>query len=101
MAKKSKITQQLRRQQIVEKYRKLRHELKRKAVNPNLSLEERQQAQLRLQKLPRDASPVRLRNRCSVDGRPRGYLRKFGVSRVKLRKLANEGMLPGVVKSSW
>lgn len=101
MAKKSKIAANLRRQAMVEKYAERRKELKARSVNPHLSDEERDAAMAALHALPRNASPTRVRNRDSVDGRPRGFLRKFGTSRVRLRKYANEGLLPGVVKSSW
>ena len=69
--------------------------------NPNSTPEQVDEAVIQLQKMPRDASPVRVRNRCSQSGRPRGFVRKFGISRVALRKLALEGQIPGVVKSSW
>ena len=75
--------------------------LKKIINNPASTPEEVDAAMLKLQKLPRDASPVRVRNRCSQTGRPRGYLRKFGMSRVTLRELALEGQIPGVTKSSW
>lgn len=82
-------------------YRQRRAEAKRIINDPRSTPEQVDAAVLRLQKMPRDASPVRVRNRCSQTGRPRGYLRKFGVSRVALRELALEGQIPGVVKSSW
>ncbi len=75
--------------------------LKKTINNPESTPEEVDAAQLKLQKMPRNASPVRVRNRCSQTGRPRGYLRKFGISRIALRELALEGQIPGVVKSSW
>ena len=101
MAKKSKIARNQQRMQIVERYQERRAQLKRDSVNPHLSQAERDAAMTALHKLPRDASPTRVRNRDSIDGRPRGYLRKFGVSRVNLRVLAHAGELPGVTKSSW
>lgn len=101
MAKKSIIAANLRRQHMVEKYATRRLELKARSVNPHLTSEERAEAMAALHALPRNASPTRLRNRDVVDGRPRGYLRKFGLSRVRLRKYAHEGNLPGVIKSSW
>lgn len=101
MAKKSKIAREKQRQEIVERYAQRRLELKRQLVNPDSTDDEREEARLGLQKLPRDASPVRLRNRDQVDGRPRGYLRKFGLSRVRFREMAHRGELPGVTKSSW
>ena len=101
MAKKSKIARNKQRLEIVERYAERRAELKRQLVSPDSTDEQREEARLGLQKLPRDASPVRLRNRDQVDGRPRGYLRKFGRSRVRFREMAHRGELPGVTKSSW
>lgn len=101
MAKKSKIARNLQRQATVAKYAERRAELKKRSVDMNLSDEERAQAMAALHKLPRDASPTRVRNRDMTDGRPRGYFRKFGLSRVRLRELAHNGDLPGVTKSSW
>lgn len=89
MAKKSKIVKNEKRREVVERYREKAAELKAKGDY------------LALQKLPRDASPTRLRNRDSIDGRPRGYMRKFGLSRIKFRDLAHKGELPGVKKASW
>lgn len=101
MAKKSKIAKNEQRKAIVARYAERRKELKRIISSPNSSDEERMDAQAELQRQPRDASPVRVRNRDSYDGRPRGYLRKFGISRVRLREMAHNGELPGVSKSSW
>lgn len=101
MAKKSKIAADRRRREIVERYAERRARLKRAAVDPNLGESERAQARAALQKLPRDASPTRLRNRDLADGRPRGHLRTFGLSRVRFREMAHRGELPGVTKSSW
>lgn len=101
MAKKSKIARNQQRQVIVERYAAKRLELKKALVDPNGTDESREAARLGLQKLPRDASPVRLRNRDSIDGRPRGVLSKFGVSRVRFRDMAHRGELPGITKSSW
>ena len=101
MAKKSKIARNKQRAQTVAKYAERRAQLKRDSVNPHLPASEREAAMSALHRLPRNASPVRLRNRDSVDGRPRGYLRKFGLSRVNLRTLAHAGDLPGITKSSW
>ncbi len=101
MAKISKVVQNNKRKEKVARYAQRRAELKRVISNPNSSLEQIDEAVLQLQKMPRDASPVRVRNRCSQTGRPRGYLRKFGISRVALRELALQGQIPGVVKSSW
>jgi len=86
---------------MVANYAERRRELKKIINNPASSPEQVDEAVLKLQKFPRDASPIRVRNRCSQTGRPRGFLRKFGISRVALRDLAREGQIPGVVKSSW
>lgn len=101
MAKKSKIARNQQRAVIVERYRGKRAELKKALVDPTSSDEAREEARLGLQKLPRNASPVRLRNRDAVDGRPRGNLSKFGISRVRFRDMAHRGELPGITKSSW
>ncbi|MFB9377065.1 30S ribosomal protein S14 [Kineococcus gynurae] len=101
MAKTSKIARNEQRKVVVARHAARRAELKRAAVNPHLDPAERAAAQLALQKLPRDASPTRVRNRDVVDGRPRGFLRDFGLSRVRLREMAHAGELPGVTKSSW
>jgi small subunit ribosomal protein S14 len=101
VAKKSKIARNEQRREIVARYAERRAELKKIIVAPGSSPEERAAAQHELQRQPRNASRVRLRNRDAVDGRPRGYFRKFGVSRVRLRELAHSGELPGVTKSSW
>ncbi|WP_029088525.1 30S ribosomal protein S14 [Brevibacterium album] len=101
MAKKSKIAREKQRQELVERYAERRVALKRQLVSPESTDEQREEARLGLQKLPRNASPVRLRNRDQVDGRPRGYLRKFGLSRVRFRQMAHNGELPGITKSSW
>lgn len=89
MAKKSKIAKELKRQELVEKYREQRAALKAAGDYTALS------------KLPRDSSPSRLTNRCEMTGRPRGVYRKFGLSRIALRELAHKGQLPGVKKASW
>lgn len=101
MAKTSKINKQLQREQIVAKYAQRRAQCKRDSVNPHLTADERAEAMRRLHAIPRDASPTRLRNRDSIDGRPRAFNRKFGLSRINLREKAHRGELPGVVKSSW
>lgn len=101
MAKKSMILRDVKRKALSAKYSKRREALKAAIVNLKLSDEERQQAQLALQKLPRDSSRSRVRNRCGLTGRPRGYYRKFGLSRSKLRELVMRGEVPGVVKASW
>lgn len=89
MAKKSKIDKELKRQQIVEKFAEIRKELKEKGDYESI------------RKLPRDSSPTRLKNRCHVTGRPRGYLKKFKMSRIAFREFAHKGQLPGVQKASW
>lgn len=101
MAKISKVVKNQKRQKMVAQYAERRAELKKIINNPNSTPEQVDEAVLKLQKMPRDASSVRVRNRCSQTGRPRGFLRKFGISRVALRELALEGQIPGVVKSSW
>ena len=101
MAKISKVVNNERRKEKVALYRERRLAAKKIINNPKSTPEEVDAAVVRLQKLPRDASPSRVRNRCSQSGRTRGYLRKFGISRIALRKLALEGQIPGVVKSSW
>ncbi|MFI1972629.1 30S ribosomal protein S14 [Streptomyces cinnamoneus] len=101
MAKKSKITQNEKRKEIVERYAARRAELKEIIRRPSFSAAEREVAIAELRRQPRDASATRVRNRDSVDGRPRGYLRKFGLSRVRARQQAHSGFLPGVTKSSW
>jgi small subunit ribosomal protein S14 len=101
MAKKSMIAKNNKRKVIVERYAAQRLELKKALVNPAGTDESREEARKGLQKLPRNASPVRLRNRDAVDGRPRGHLSKFGISRVRFRDMAHRGELPGITKSSW
>jgi small subunit ribosomal protein S14 len=101
VAKKSKIARNTQRQAVVERHAERRRQLKHDSINPHLSPVERQQAMQALHRLPRDASPVRLRRRDVVDGRPRGVLRAFGLSRLRLREMAHAGELPGVTKSSW
>ncbi len=101
MAKKSKIARNKQREAVVARYAEKRAALKKALVDPTSTDEEREAARLGLQKLPRNASPVRLRNRDAIDGRPRGHLSKFGISRVRFRDMAHKGELPGVTKSSW
>ncbi|TDQ36340.1 30S ribosomal protein S14 [Thiopseudomonas denitrificans] len=101
MAKKSMINRELKRQQTVAKFAEKRAALKAVIANPNSSPEERWEAQIALQKQPRNASAARLRNRCRVTGRPHGVYRKFGLGRNKLREAAMRGDIPGLVKSSW
>ncbi|MFP3988782.1 30S ribosomal protein S14 [Streptomyces sp. E11-3] len=101
MAKQSKIAKNEQRQRVVARYAARRAELKELIRKPDTPEAERLAAQRELRAQPRDASATRVRNRDSVDGRPRGYLRTFGLSRVSLRKQAHAGFLPGVRKSSW
>jgi small subunit ribosomal protein S14 len=101
MAKKSAIQRNLKRIRLVEKYQSKRTELKKKLLDPNLSDEEFFATQKKLSKLPRNSSPVRVRNRCAVTGRPRAHIRKFGLSRITFREMASDGRIPGVTKSSW
>jgi len=101
MAKTSSIEKNKRRRKMVARYADRRAELKRLARDPDLSLEERFQARLKLAELPRNSSAVRIRNRCEVTGRPRGFYRKLKVSRIALRELGSAGKIPGLVKSSW
>lgn len=101
MARKCKIEKNEQRKKLVAKYAAKRAELKAIISNPSSTWEEREAAQSKLQKLPRDASPIRVRNRCNLTGRSRAYYRKFGLSRIALRELAHSGELPGVTKSSW
>lgn len=101
MAKKSKIARNEQRKIIVARYATQRVELKKQLVDPTSTDEQREAARLGLQKLPKNASPVRVRNRDAVDGRPRGMLTKYGISRVRFREMAHRGELPGITKSSW
>ncbi|WP_166844142.1 30S ribosomal protein S14 [Isoptericola sp. BMS4] len=101
MAKTSKIAADARRRDVVARYAERRAELKRIVAAPSSTPQERADAVTELQRQPRDASATRLRNRDVVDGRPRGHLRRFGLSRIRLREMAHRGELPGVTKSSW
>jgi small subunit ribosomal protein S14 len=101
MAKKSMVERQAKRLKTVQRYAARREEYRRIIRSPSSSDEQRQEAQLKLQALPRDASPVRLRNRCSITGRPHGYYRKFGLARNKLREATMRGEIPGLSKASW
>ncbi|MCE7003003.1 30S ribosomal protein S14 [Kibdelosporangium philippinense] len=101
MAKKSKIARDAQRREVVARYAERRAELKKILRSPSSSEEDRSAASAELQKQPRNASATRLRNRDVVDGRPRGYFRAFGLSRVRLREMVHNGELPGVRKSSW
>lgn len=101
MAKTSVINRDLKRRETVKKFAVKRAELQAIIANVKLSDEERYVARQKLQALPRDSSPVRLRNRCALTGRPRGVFSKFGLGRTKLREFAMRGEIPGVIKASW
>ncbi len=101
MAKASMVNRELKRQKLVKKYQEKRAALKATIVDMSLSEEERNAAKIALNKLPRDSSPSRLRNRCNLTGRPHGFYRKFGLGRNKLRESAMRGDVPGLVKASW
>jgi small subunit ribosomal protein S14 len=101
MAKTSKIVKNEKRRRLVERYAERRVELKETIRRPSSTADQRAAAMTALQRLPRDTSPVRIRNRDAIDGRPRGHLRTFGLSRVRVRELAHRGELPGVSKASW
>ena len=101
MAKLALINRDQKRRETVKKFAARREELLAAVNNQKLAPEERYEARLKLQKLPRNASPVRLRNRCKLTGRPRGVFRKFGLARGKLRDIAMRGEIPGVIKASW
>ena len=101
MAKTSKLEKNKKIVRLVIKYREQREKLKAEIRDPETSMDDRLRAVRKLATLPRSSSPVRFRNRCKVTGRPRGYLRAFGMSRISLRELALEGKIPGVTKSSW
>jgi small subunit ribosomal protein S14 len=101
MAKTSSIQKQKRREILVQRNWDKRQSLKKKSIDLNLSEEERREARIALNKMKRDTSPIRLRNRCQLTGRSRGYLRKFRVSRLVFREMASFGLIPGVTKASW
>ena len=101
MAKLALINREQKRRATVKKYAQRRAELIALTLNPKLSEENRYAARLQLQQLPRNASPVRLRNRCALTGRPRGTFRNFGLARNKLRDIAMRGEIPGIIKASW
>ncbi len=101
MAKTSAIQKNLKRIKMVKKFEKKRKELKKIIMNKKLELAERFAAQLKLDKLPKNSSRVRIRNRCGVSGRPHGYYRKLKISRIALRDMASAGKIPGIIKSSW
>ena len=101
MAKKSAIQKNLKRMKLVKRYEKKRAELKKIINNKKLELSERFEAQLKLNKLPKNSAKIRVRNRCEVSGRPHGVYRKLKISRIALRQLASSGKIPGMTKSSW
>ena len=101
MAKKSSIQKNLKRMRMVNRFEKKRAMLKKIIMNKKLELAERFAAQLKLDKLPKNSSRVRIRNRCGISGRPHGYYRKLKISRIALRDMASAGKIPGIIKSSW
>lgn len=101
MAKTSKIAKNNKRKEIITRYAERRAELLVVIKDPEASYEEKREAYAKIAKMPRDASATRYRNRCAVSGRPRGYYRKFGISRIALRDMAHVGELPGIRKASW
>ncbi len=101
MAKKSLLAREVKREKMVQRYARRRAALKKRVIEQGLSLDERMEATMQLQKLPRDSSRCRQRNRCGLTGRPRGYYRRFGLGRNKLREIIMQGEAPGVTKSSW
>jgi small subunit ribosomal protein S14 len=101
MAKKSAIEKNNKRKKLAARYAAKREQLKAAAVDQNLGDQERFAARLKLAELPRNSSPTRIRNRCEITGRPRGFYRKLKMSRIALREMGNDGKVPGMVKSSW
>ncbi len=101
MAKKGKLEKNERRARLIEKYAETRAQLRGVMKDPDATLHEKREAMARLQALPRDSAAVRYRNRCQMTGRPRGFIRKFGISRIALREMSLHGLIPGVRKSSW
>ena len=101
MAKKSAVQKNLKRMKMVNRFEKKRMKLKKIIMNKKLELAERFAAQLKLDKLPKNSSRVRIRNRCGISGRPHGYYRKLKISRIALRDMASSGKIPGIIKSSW
>ena len=101
MAKKSAIAKQKRREKLVQLKWDKRQELKKIISSPNTDHEERSNAVLALNKMPRDSAPTRLRNRCQLTGRPRGFLKKFKLSRITFREFSSQGLIPGITKASW
>ena len=101
MTRKALVERELKREKTVKRFAVKRRHLKNILSDSNTTLEEKREARIKLQKLPRNASPVRLRNRCVVTGRPKGFYRKFGLGRNKLREQTMEGNIPGLHKASW
>jgi small subunit ribosomal protein S14 len=101
MAKTSQVLRDRRRKQLIQKHAGKRAALRKRLKDPNVSVDEKFQIQEEFAKLPRNSCPTRLKRRCEMSGRPRGYYRKFGISRIALRDLALRGQLPGVRKASW
>tara|TARA_Y100000992_G_scaffold269783_1_gene209706 strand:+ start:75 stop:380 length:306 start_codon:yes stop_codon:yes gene_type:complete len=101
MAKKSAVQKNLKRMKMAKKFENKREKLKKIIMNKKLELSERFAAQLKLDKLPKNSSKVRIRNRCGISGRPHGYYRKLKISRIALRDMASAGKIPGIIKSSW
>ena len=101
MAKKSAVQKNLKRIKMANRFEKKRMKLKKIIMNKKLELAERFAAQLKLDKLPKNSSRVRIRNRCGISGRPHGYYRKLKISRIALRDMASAGKIPGIIKSSW
>ena len=101
MAKKSKLVKNIQRQNLVKRFASKRAELKSIIKSPKSSVSEKRLAYQKLEKMPRDTNPIRVRNRCNLTGRPRGVYRRFGLPRISLREMANNGLIPGVSKASW
>ena len=101
MAKTSMIERDKKRRRLAKQYKQRRTRLKAIAADQSLPAEERFAARLKLAELPRNSSPTRIRNRCDLSGRPRGYYRKLRMSRIALRDLGSQGLIPGMIKSSW
>lgn len=101
MAKLSQVLRDQRRKKMIEKFAPKRAALRKRLNDPNVSIEEKLEIQQAFAKMPRNSCPTRLKRRCAVTGRPRGFYRKFGISRIALREMALKGQLPGVRKSSW
>jgi len=101
MTRKALVERELKRAKTVKRFASKRRDLKKILSDSNTTLDEKREARVKLQKLPRNASPVRLRNRCVITGRPKGFYRKFGLGRNKLREQTMEGNIPGLHKASW